>query len=67
MAQTKDKDEITLAKSIFDEFVEASEHEETPKEKRAKKGGKARFEKLTPEERREIAKIAAAARWKKKN
>jgi hypothetical protein len=30
------------------------------------KGGKARAEKLTPEERRRIAKKAAAARWKKR-
>ncbi len=30
-----------------------------------KKGGKARAEKLTPEERKEIAKLAANARWKK--
>jgi hypothetical protein len=29
------------------------------------KGGKARAEKLTPEQRKEIAKIAASARWKK--
>lgn len=29
------------------------------------KGGTARAEKLTPEQRTEIAKIAAAARWKK--
>jgi hypothetical protein len=29
------------------------------------KGGKARAEKLTPEQRSEIAKKAAAARWKK--
>ena len=29
------------------------------------KGGKARFEKLTPEQRKEIARKAAAARWKK--
>lgn len=29
------------------------------------KGGKARAKKLTPEQRREIAKKAAAARWKK--
>lgn len=28
------------------------------------KGGKARAEKLTPEQRREIAQKAAAARWK---
>lgn len=69
MAQTKsktDRDEITLARSIFDEIVEESEHEETPKESRAKKGGDARAEKLTPDQRREIARVAASARWKKK-
>lgn len=32
-----------------------------------KKGGKARAEKLTPEQRKEIAQIAALARWKKKD
>lgn len=61
----KDHDEITVAKSIFDEIVEFSEHEETPREKRAKQGGKARSEKLTPEQRSAIAKKAAAARWNK--
>jgi hypothetical protein len=30
-----------------------------------KKGGKARAERLTPEERQEIARRAAQARWKK--
>jgi len=30
-----------------------------------KKGGKARAEKLTPEQRKEISKTAARARWKK--
>jgi hypothetical protein len=30
------------------------------------KGGKARAEKLTPEQRKEIAKKAAEARWKNK-
>ena len=30
-----------------------------------KKGGKARAEKLTPEQRSEIARLAASARWKK--
>jgi hypothetical protein len=30
------------------------------------KGGKARFEKLTPEQRKEIAKKAAQTRWRKK-
>jgi hypothetical protein len=63
----QDRDEITVAKSIFDEIVEFTEHEETPKEKRAKKGANARAKKLTPEQRREIAKVAASARWKKKD
>ena len=31
----------------------------------ASKGGKARAKKLTPARRREIAKVAAQARWKK--
>ena len=31
------------------------------------KGGKARAAKLTPEQRAEIARKAAAARWKKKS
>ena len=49
--------------------------ESTPEERSAaaavlgriggKKGGKARAEKLTPEERKEIAQKAAAARWRK--
>jgi len=30
------------------------------------KGGKARAKKLTPERRKEIAKIAATARWRKR-
>ena len=45
----KDRDEITIAKSIFDEIVEFTE--ETPIEKRARKAGHARAEKLTPEVR----------------
>jgi hypothetical protein len=32
-----------------------------------KKGGKARAEKMTPEERKESARKAAAARWKKRD
>ncbi len=68
MAPTKpkqDRDEITVAKSIFDEIVELTEHEETVKEKRARSGGNARAAKLTPAKRKAIAKKAAAARWKK--
>ncbi len=60
----KDRDEITVARSIFDEIVEFTEHEETPKEARARKGGQARALKLSPAKRKAIAKKAAAARWK---
>jgi hypothetical protein len=69
MANTKqkqDKDEITIAKSIFDEFVEMSEFEETPTIARAKKGGETRAAKLTAEERSAIAQKAAQKRWKSK-
>ena len=61
----KDRDEITVARSIFDEIVEITEHEETPKESRARKGGEARAARLTDAERSAIAKKAAAKRWKK--
>jgi hypothetical protein len=61
----KDRDEITVARSIFDEIVEITEHEETPKEKRARSGGQARAAKLSPAKRKAIAKKAADARWQK--
>lgn len=68
-----------LAASLVRDAIGEGEPEEEPKkEKKAKnpaavelgrlggkKGGKARAKKLTPEQRREIAQIAAAARWKK--
>ncbi len=60
----KDRDEITVARSIFDEIVEFTEHIETSKESRARKGGEARAAKLTDERKIEIAKQAAAKRWK---
>lgn len=48
---------------------ETEELEDDGKDPAAKelgrKGGKARAEKLTPEQRREIAKKAAAKRWQK--
>lgn len=66
-----------LAKSILDEATQedtaASEEEQDTRNPNAValgrlgglKGGKARAKKLTPEERAEIARIAAQARWKK--
>jgi hypothetical protein len=65
-----------LAKSIVDQATdeEPKQTEEPEKNPAAvalgrlggKKGGVARAKKLTPEQRAEIAKKAAAARWKKK-
>lgn len=56
---------------------ESEQPEMTPEERHAaavalgrlggKKGGKARAKRLTPEERSEIARIAASTRWKKTN
>lgn len=64
-----------LAKRIVDEATgEAPQSEPKPEKNKAAqelgrlgglKGGAARAKKLTAEERSEIAKLAAAARWKK--
>jgi len=64
-----------LAKKIA-EIATEGEPAEEPSEKNphavalgrlgGQKGGKARAEKLTPEQRKEIAKKAAKARWKEK-
>jgi len=61
-----------LAKRIVDEATGEIQPEEIDEKKKAAiesgrlgglKGGKARAEKLTPEERSEIAKKAAESRW----
>ena len=61
-----------LAKFIVDEATDETPHEDIDEKKKAAiesgrlgglKGGKARSEKLTPEERSRIAKKAANARW----
>ena len=64
-----------LAKAIVDEATGEAPKTEPPPVKNAaavalgrlggKKGGAARAAKLTPEQMSEIAKKAAAARWKK--
>lgn len=73
------RDTNQLAKSIVDLTTDDAEDKQTI-EKSAKdpaavalgrkgglKGGKARAMSLTPEQRSEIARIAATARWKKAN
>lgn len=63
-----------LAKRIVDEATGEAPKTVLPEKNPAavtlgrlggKKGGKARAEKLTPEQRAEIARAAAQARWKK--
>jgi hypothetical protein len=60
---------VKIAKIATDE-LEDERDEDTGKDKAAqamgRKGGKARASKLTPEQRREIAKKAAAKRWSSK-
>ena len=64
------RDPIALAKLIGDIATgQVEEAEEAPAAQFGRagglKGGKARAKKLTPEQRSEIARVAAAARWKK--
>jgi len=74
MADEKKKrprDANQLAKSIVDIATGEASDEDTPVVARArnagKKGGKARAETLTPDQRSEIARAAAEARWKKRD
>jgi hypothetical protein len=64
------RDPLQLGKLIGDIATgQIEEPEESKTEERArgagKKGGAARAATLTPEQRSEIARVAAAARWKK--
>ena len=55
---------VTVAKIATGEIEEELTNGVVPgRKKSGKAGGKARAEKLTPEERRRIAKKAAKARW----
>jgi hypothetical protein len=70
MTPKRPRDPNQLAKSIIDIATgEAPEPSKAGFTKRAKaggaKGGPARARVLTPEQRSEIARAAAAARWKK--
>ena len=70
---SKGRDVNVLASAIVQEATGEAPVEESGKNPAAvalgrlggKKGGKARAAKLTPERRREIAQVAARARWKK--
>jgi len=73
--KVKHPDIFQLARAIVEEATDEEKKEGAPTKNQAAvelgrlgglKGGKARAKKLTPEQRKEIAKIAAQARWKKK-
>jgi hypothetical protein len=53
-----------VAKIATGELVEEEDQRSVGKIRSGKAGAKARAERLTSEERREIAKRAAAARWR---
>ena len=64
------RDLSLLARKLVEELTHDPDEGKSPKAVRAgrlggKKGGKARTAKLSPERRREIAKKAAAARWRR--
>ena len=65
----KNLDLNQLAKRILDEATGEEEKASEPKIKdsSAVKRGKARAEKLTPEQRSKIAKLAAQQRWSKQS
>jgi hypothetical protein len=60
------RDRRDFAQIAFDAVAQATGTTTTTDAKRAAKGGAGRAAKLTPEQRSEIAKKAAAARWAKK-
>ena len=60
------KDSAALAKLVVDMASGEMPNDSFPVPTAATKRGEARARFLTPERRREIAKKAAAARWKKK-
>jgi len=73
----KHLDFAQIAHAVVEAATDESEQPEKPDTRNphavalgtlgGRKGGKARAEKLTPEQRKEIAQIAAMARWKKKD
>jgi hypothetical protein len=72
MPSKRPRDPNQLAKMIVGISTGEIEDTVTPKKKRPTAqragglaGSKARAKKLTPQERRDIARIAAQARWKK--
>lgn len=66
------RDPAQLAKQFFDiaigdaeDTVSESKRNPSLRRKGGLKGGKSRAQRLTPEQRQDIARLAARARWKK--
>lgn len=56
---------IMVAKIATGEIEEDTEKPASAAAELGRKGGKARAEKMTPEQREEVARLAAQARWRK--
>jgi hypothetical protein len=54
-----------IATGEIEEDTKPDDGKEKAAQELGRKGGKARAEALTPEQRREVAKAAAEARWKR--
>jgi hypothetical protein len=57
---------VGIAVGQAEDVVSAKKRNPSSKRSGGLKGGKARAKQLSPEQRQEIAKLAANARWKKK-
>lgn len=56
---------VDIATGELDDTVSESKKNPSAKRKGGAKGGRARAKRLTPQEREDIARLAARARWKK--
>lgn len=56
---------VDIATGEMDDTVSESKKKPSAKRKGGLKGGKARARLLTPQQREDIARVAARARWKK--
>jgi len=58
---------VDIATGEADDTVSESKRHPSSKRKAGVKGGKSRAQQLTPEQRQDIARLAARARWKKQD
>ena len=58
---------VDIATGDAEDSVSESKRHPSPKRKGGLKGGKVRAQQLTAEQRQDIARVAARARWKKQD